>query len=86
MSVSPITTHIDLKNVHKKIIVKVIINKLKTINSWFIKKYLKKPRIGVLGLNPHNAELRKKSERSKNNCSCNKNAKSLHENQWSTSI
>ncbi len=62
LSVSPITTHIDLKNVHKKISVKAIINKLKTINSWFRLNIKKKPRIGVLGLNPHNAELRKKSE------------------------
>ena len=61
-SVSPLTTHIDVKNISKKITKKSIINKVKTINNWY-KKYLKiKPRIGVLGLNPHNAELRKNSE------------------------
>ena len=27
-----------------------------------IKKVFKKPKIGILGLNPHNAELRKNSE------------------------
>lgn len=61
-SVSPLTTHIDVKNISKKITKKSIISKVKTINNWY-KKYLKiKPRIGVLGLNPHNAELRKNSE------------------------
>ena len=61
-SVSPLTTHIDVKNISKKITKKSIISKVKTINNWY-KKYLKiKPKIGVLGLNPHNAELRKNSE------------------------
>lgn len=62
ISVSPITTHLDLKDVTRKINVKTIESKIKTIDFWFKKKFKKKPKIGVLGLNPHNAELRKNSE------------------------
>tara|TARA_Y200000002_G_C22612373_1_gene634418 strand:+ start:92 stop:1057 length:966 start_codon:yes stop_codon:yes gene_type:complete len=61
LAVSPITTHIDLKDVHKNIKKDLIIRKVKVINEWFTKNYKKKPKIGVLGLNPHNAELRKDS-------------------------
>ena len=62
ISVCPITTHANLKDVSKKINKKNIINKINTINKFYKKIYKVKPRIGVLGLNPHNAELRKKSE------------------------
>ena len=34
-SVSPITTHLDLKDVSKKINNKIIVNKIKTIDLWF---------------------------------------------------
>ena len=61
-SVCPITTHLDLKNVSKKIKKKVIINKIKVIQKSFYKMFKKKPIIGVLGLNPHNAEFRSNSE------------------------
>ena len=61
-SVIPITTHIDIKQVAKKLNIASIVNKVKTAEEWF-KKYLsRKPKIGILGLNPHNAELRKNSE------------------------
>ena len=40
----------------------IIIDKIKTINNYFQKYFKKKPKIGVLGLNPHNAEFRKGSE------------------------
>ena len=40
----------------------LIVKKLKKINSWFKEKLKKKPKIAILGLNPHNAELRKDSE------------------------
>lgn len=62
LSVSPITTHINLKDVSKKITTKLILKKINTIDKWFRKMYKKRPKIGVLGLNPHNAELRKNSE------------------------
>ncbi len=62
ISVSPLTTHLDLKDVSKKINTKIIVIKIKTIDLWFKKKFNKKPKIGILGLNPHNAEMRKNSE------------------------
>ena len=61
-SVSPLTTHLDLKEISKKITPSLIINKIKTLDQWYKKKLKKKPKIAVLGLNPHNAELRKNSE------------------------
>jgi len=64
-SVSPISTHIDVNKISKKIKKTIIINKVKTIQK-FLKKLLKrKPKIGLLGLNPHNAELKKNSEERK---------------------
>ncbi len=61
-AVSPITTHVNLKNVVKRINKNLIIKKINTINSWY-KKYIKiKPKIGILGINPHNGEMRKNSE------------------------
>jgi len=62
ISVSPITTHIDVKNISKQIKKEIIITKIKTINKWFKKFFKKKPKIGILGLNPHNAEFRVNSE------------------------
>jgi 4-hydroxythreonine-4-phosphate dehydrogenase len=62
LSVSPITTHIDVSEISKKLKKSLIVNKIKTINSWFKNVKKKKPKIGILGLNPHNAELRKNSE------------------------
>ena len=64
-AVSPITTHVDIKEIHRKINKNKILKKVNTINNWFKKKFKKKPKIGVLGLNPHNAELRKNSEERK---------------------
>ncbi len=53
LSVSPITTHLPLKLVTKKISKKIIIEKVNIIND-FYKKFLKfKPRIAIVGLNPH---------------------------------
>ena len=62
LAVIPITTHIDVKEISKKISSKKIINKVVCADFWFKKYIKKKPKIGILGLNPHNAELRKKSE------------------------
>ena len=61
-SVSPLTTHLDIKEISKKITPALITNKIKTLNQWYKEKLKKKPKIAVLGLNPHNAELRKNSE------------------------
>ena len=65
LSVSPITTHIEIKNISKKITENLIINKICTIDKSFKKLNKKKPRIGLLGLNPHNAELKINSEERK---------------------
>jgi len=64
-SVIPITTHIKLKNVSKEISLKLIINKVRTFKNWYKSTYKKNPKIGILGLNPHNAELIKDSEENK---------------------
>ena len=40
----------------------MIVKKILIINKWFINNMKKKPIIGLLGLNPHNAELRNNSE------------------------
>tara|TARA_B100000575_G_C23086492_1_gene626182 strand:+ start:532 stop:1497 length:966 start_codon:yes stop_codon:yes gene_type:complete len=65
LSVSPITTHIDIKDVSKKITKNLIIKKIKTIDNFFKTKFKIKPKIAVLGLNPHNGEMRKNSEERK---------------------
>ena len=65
LSVSPITTHIPIKFVNKKITKKTIKDKIKLINK-FYKKYLKKnPNIAVLGLNPHCETIDNYSEEDK---------------------
>jgi 4-hydroxythreonine-4-phosphate dehydrogenase len=65
LSISPITTHVDVKEISKNIKFKVILNKILTIYTWFKKYKNISPRIAVLGLNPHNAEFRKDSEEMK---------------------
>ncbi len=62
LSVVPLTTHINLKDIPKKITKKLIIKKINSLNRNYKKIFKKKPRIGVLGLNPHNGEFRKNSE------------------------
>ena len=53
LSVCPITTHLPLKLVTKKISQKTIKEKVSIVNE-FYKNFLKfKPRIAVVGLNPH---------------------------------
>ena len=53
LSVCPITTHLPLKQVSKKINKKLIIQKIKLINIFFKKYIRKKPNIAITGLNPH---------------------------------
>jgi 4-hydroxy-L-threonine phosphate dehydrogenase PdxA len=65
LSVCPITTHIKISQVSQHLDINKIISKIKVIHSWFYKYFKKKPKIGILGLNPHNAELRKDSEENK---------------------
>ena len=53
LSVSPITTHISLKNVNKGLSIKKIVSNVNAINKFYEKYLNKKPNIAVLGLNPH---------------------------------
>tara|TARA_B100000575_G_C23053162_1_gene606245 strand:+ start:248 stop:1213 length:966 start_codon:yes stop_codon:yes gene_type:complete len=53
LAVCPLTTHIPLKNVSKFINSKNISEKIYLINNFYREKKGIKPRIGVLGLNPH---------------------------------
>ncbi len=53
LSVCPITTHVPLKQVVKKINKKLIIEKVKLINDFYELNLNKKPVIAVAGLNPH---------------------------------
>ena len=53
LSVCPITTHLPLKLVTKKITKKLIKEKIIIVNNFFKKTLGYKPRIGVVGLNPH---------------------------------
>ena len=62
LSVSPITTHLPLKDVYKNISKIKIINHVRKID-YFFRKYLKKkPNIAITGLNPHCESNFKKSE------------------------
>ena len=53
LSVSPVTTHLPLKQVVKKINKKLIKNKIVLINNFYKNKFKKKPNIAITGLNPH---------------------------------
>ena len=53
LGVSPITTHVPIKFVNKKITKKNIKNKIELINKFYNKFLKKNPNIAVLGLNPH---------------------------------
>ena len=65
LSVSPLTTHIPLGRVSKKINKLKIIKKVKIINNFYKKIFNKKPNFAILGLNPHNYSSSKKSEEKK---------------------
>ena len=53
LSVSPITTHLALKDVHKKITKQKIYTQVNLINNFYKKEFNKLPRIAITGLNPH---------------------------------
>ena len=62
LSVSPLTTHIPLSMVSKKLNKILIIKKVKVINDFYKKFFNTKPNFAVLGLNPHNFSQNSKSE------------------------
>jgi len=53
LSVCPLTTHLPIKYVSKKISKSEIIDKVKLINKFWKEKFNKQIKIGVTGLNPH---------------------------------
>ena len=53
LSVCPLTTHLPLKSVSKKIDKKLIKEKIKIINDFYVKHIGFKPKMALTGLNPH---------------------------------
>ena len=62
LSVCPLTTHLPLKLVSKKITKKLIKEKITIINEFYSKILRFKPKIGVVGLNPHCESISKFNE------------------------
>ena len=65
LSVCPVTTHLPLKFVIKNISKKLIKKKIKIIHDFYLNKLKFKPRIAILGLNPHCETIDKYSEEEK---------------------
>jgi 4-hydroxythreonine-4-phosphate dehydrogenase len=66
LAVSPITTHIPLAKVSKKVVVNTIVKKVLIINKFYKKIFKKKPSFAILGFNPHNYSSSKKHVEEKN--------------------
>ena len=62
LSVCPITTHLPIKMVTKKIKKKLLFEKVLLINDFYKSNRGFKPKIGVLGLNPHCESVHKFNE------------------------
>jgi len=65
LSVVPLTTHIQVKSISKKITKSLISKKINTLHKNYKKLFKKYPKIGLIGLNPHNSELASNSEEKK---------------------
>ncbi len=65
LSVVPISTHIPVREIAKKLSGKIIEKKIIIVNNFYRKLLKRKPKIAVLGLNPHNDEFRNRSEEKK---------------------
>ncbi len=61
-SVCPVTTHLPVNKISKKLSKKNIIGDVKNINKYFLKYFKRKPKLAILGLNPHCESTDKKSE------------------------
>jgi 4-hydroxythreonine-4-phosphate dehydrogenase len=61
LSVVPLTTHLEIKNITSKIKYALIKKKILTLDRSYSKLFNTKPKIVILGLNPHNSENRKNS-------------------------
>ena len=64
-SVCPITTHLPINQVSKKLNKRKIINDVININNFYKKILKKKPKFAVLGLNPHCESIENVSEEKK---------------------
>ena len=62
LSVSPITTHLPIKNVSSKITEKLIWEKIILIDNFYRKYFRLKPKIAITGLNPHCESINKINE------------------------
>ena len=62
LSVCPLTTHVPLRSVAKKVNKKNIIEKTQLIRSFYKKFFNINPKIAVLGLNPHCESVNKINE------------------------
>tara|TARA_Y100001958_G_scaffold156911_1_gene150640 strand:- start:416 stop:1351 length:936 start_codon:yes stop_codon:yes gene_type:complete len=62
LSVCPLTTHLPIKLVSKKINQKNIEEKIKLINDFYKKEFNFKPKIAITGLNPHCETISKLDE------------------------
>ena len=62
LSVCPVTTHLPIKLVSKKINKKNITDKNILIDNFYIKKFGYKPKIAILGLNPHCESIHRYNE------------------------
>jgi len=65
ISVSPITTHLPLKEVNKKIKTNMIVKKINIINNFYKKYFNQKIKFAVCGLNPHCETINKFNEEDK---------------------
>ena len=62
LSVSPLTTHLPIKHIVKKINTTNILGKVRLINSFWEQRFKVKPRIAITGLNPHCESIDKYNE------------------------
>ncbi len=62
LSVCPITTHLPLKAVSRNITKKLIIEKVIIVDNFYKNIIKKKPKIAILGLNPHCESIYKNNE------------------------
>ncbi len=62
LSVCPLTTHLPIKMISKKINQKLIREKVKLINDFYVKNFGFRPKIALTGLNPHCETIHKFNE------------------------
>ena len=65
LSVVPLTTHLEIKDIFKNITFSLIKNKILSLSKNYKKTFKKNPRIALLGLNPHNSENKSDSIKKK---------------------